>query len=174
VESDSWWWKVLLGWLLGLFSWFLGLLTKELSERLTLWIRGPKLILEFTNTEDCETLTPEVYSNVAAGQTCQQIVFFARIRVTNLKPRIAMKCQGWLVKVEKGDEQGGFEPTIFKDSIPLIWSYNAEAESVDIAHGVNLYLDLVRIQKDVLGFQPQLRKYSGEFLDVLRYRPLFQ
>lgn len=175
MGCDPWWSKYFL--LLG--GWFLGLLTKEISERITLWTRGPKLRLEFSNSEDCVTLTPEEFAtnvrrDTASTQKSKRVVFFARIRVTNLKPRIATKCQGWLVDVEVDDGQGNFKPTIFKDSIPLIWSYNAEVETVDIAQGVNRYLDLVRIQSDLPGLQPQMRKHSGELLEILRYEHLFK
>lgn len=174
MGSEPWWSKYLL--LLG--AWLLGLLTKELSERITLWIRGPKLQLAFTNTEDCETLTPEEFQvnvapNIASTKKDERVVYFARIRVTNPKSRIATKCQGWLVNVEVANGQGGFKPTIFKDSIPLIWSYNAQAETVDIAQGVNRYLDLIRIQDDSPGFEPQLRSHSGAVLRPLRYQHLF-
>jgi len=160
-------------------GWLLGLSTKELSERLASWIRGPRLKLQFTDTEDCVTLTPEEYQinhapDVAATQTGKRVVFFARIRVTNPKPRIATRCQAWLIDVETSDGKGAFKPTIYKDSIPLIWSYNAEAETADIAQDVNRYLDLVRIQNDVPGFQPQLRSRSGAVFSPFRYQPLFR
>jgi hypothetical protein len=154
------------------------LLSKELSERITVLVRGPKLRLDFTNTEDCVTLTPEEFqvdatTDAASMTKGKRVVFFARIRVTNTKSRIATKCQGWLVDVEATDGQSGFKPTIFKDSIPLIWSYNAEAETVDMACGVNRYLDLVRICDDSQGFHPQLRSHSGSILSPLRYQHLF-
>jgi hypothetical protein len=174
VGNDPWWAK----YLLLAAGWLLGLLTKELSEWITLWVRGPKLQVGFTDTEDCVTLTPEEFQvdgarSVASAQTGKRVVFFARIRVTNTKPRIATKCQGWLTNVEVRDEQGGFKPTIFKDSIQLIWSYNSEAETIDIAQGVNRYLDLVRIQDDARGFQPQLRSHSGNVLSPIRYQHVF-
>jgi hypothetical protein len=84
-----------------------------------------------------------------------------------------MKCQAWLVNVERRDEQGGFKATVFKDSIPLIWSYNAEAETIDIAQGINRYVDLVRVQDDMPGVQPQLRSHSGHVLAPHRYEHLF-
>jgi hypothetical protein len=157
----------------GMFvGWLFGMLTPVCSERIKLWLFGPKLQLDFTNTEDCVTITPEE-SQVSLSSFEKRDVFFARIKVTNLKPRIATRCQAWLVDVETGDGRGGFKLTIFKDSIPLIWSYNAESETIDIAQGVNRYLDLVRIQDDLPGFQPQFRSHSGEVLSPLRYRPMF-
>jgi hypothetical protein len=171
---DPWWSK----YLLLVAGWFLGLLTKEFSDRISGWIRGPRVQLGFGETEDCVTLTPEEYydqrGESAVGTKLKtRVVFFARIKVSNSKPRIARNCQAWLVDVETADEQGGFKPTIFKDSIPLIWSYNAESETVDIPQGINRYVDLVRIQDDVAGFQPQLRSRSGEVLNIHRYEHLF-
>ena len=157
--------KILVGWLLGV-------LTPLFSERITLWLRGPKLKLDFTDADDCLTITSEEFQ-VTLASFEKRDVFFARIKVTNLKPRIATKCQAWLIDVETGDGQGGFKPTIFKDSIPLIWSYNAEAETIDIAQGVNRYLDLVKIQDNLPGFQPQMRSHSGGVLSPLRYQHLF-
>ena len=115
--------EIPVGWLLVplipvIVGWLLGWLTPVISERITLWIRGPKLQLDFTNTEDCLTITPEEFQ-VTPSSFEKRDVFFARIRVTNLKPRIATKCQAWLISVEADDGQGNFKPTVFKDSIPL-------------------------------------------------------
>ncbi len=171
---DPWWSK----YLLLLAGWLLGLLTKEFSDRISGWIRGPRVQIGFGNTEDCVMLTPEEYdvpkgSSAVGTQKGKRVVFFARIKVTNSKPRIARNCQAWLVDVETADEQAGFKPTIFKDSIPLIWSYNAESETIDIPQGINRYVDLVRIQDDVDGFQPQLRSHSGAAITIHRYEHLF-
>ena len=120
MGSDPWW-SVYPPLLVGsLFGWLLAMLTPVCSERITLWFRGPKLQLDFTNTEDCVTLTPEEFQ-VTLVSFQKRVVFFARIKVTNLMPRIATQCQAWLVNVEAGDGYGDFKPTIFKDSIPLIW-----------------------------------------------------
>jgi hypothetical protein len=169
--------EIPVGWLLVplipvIVGWLLGWLTPVISERITLWIRGPKLQLDFTTTDDCLTITPEEFQ-VTPSSFEKRDVFFARIRVTNLKPRIATKCQAWLISVEADDGQGNFKPTVFKDSIPLIWSYNAEAETIDIAQRVNRYLDLVRIQDNLPGFQPQMRSHSGNVMMPLRYHHLF-
>lgn len=175
MQGDPWWAK----YSLLVVGWLLGLLTKELSDRITLWIRGPRLELFFGEGEDCVTLTPEEF-HVPAGSGAvslkkeRRVVFFARLRVTNTKSRIATRCQAWLVNVERQDEHGLYNPTVFKDSIPLIWSYNAEADTVDIAQGINRYVDLVRIQDDVPGLQPQLRSHSGDVLLPHRYGTLFR
>jgi len=174
MNGEPWWTKYALlvaGWLLGLFA-------KELSERISVLVRGPKLVVEFGDGEDCLTLTPEEHQEQINDHSVtvarkQRLVFFARIRVTNAKPRMASRCQAWLVNVESQDDAGQFRPTVFKDSIPLIWSYNAEIETVDIPQGINRYVDLARVRSDVDGFQPQLRSHSGEVLFPLRYGPLF-
>lgn len=175
MQGDPWWAK----YALLLVGWLLGLLTKELSERITLWIRGPRLRPSFGQGEDCVTLTPEEFdvptgSGSVSIRKERRVVFFARLCVTNIKPRIAAKCQAWLVNVERRDEHGQFKPTVFKDSIPLIWSYNAKADTVDIAQRINRYVDLVRIQDDVPGLQPQLRSHSGDVLLPHRFGPLFR
>ena len=174
MNGEPWWAKF--GFLVA--GWLLGLLSKELSEWITIWFRGPKLKVEFGDGEDCVTLTPESVSlapdlSTSTDGVRLQVVFFARIRVSNGKPRTLTKCQASLVKVERADEQGGFNETTFKDSIALVWSYNAEAETVDIARGTNRYVDLVRIQNYASGFQPQLRAHSGDVFVPIRYVPLF-
>jgi len=92
--ADPWWAK----YLLLLVGWFLGLLTKECSDRITSLVRGPRIQLDFGNTDDCVTLTPEKYEiqnaeHVVGTQQGNRVVFFARIKVTNAKLRIARHCQ---------------------------------------------------------------------------------
>jgi hypothetical protein len=64
---------------------------------------------------------PETYPvslrNNTATEVRTRVVVFARIRVTNTRPRIATRCQAWLVDVERSDGLGGFKPTIFTGSI---------------------------------------------------------
>jgi len=173
--NGEWWSKIVFliaGSVIGLFA-------KELSEWISVFVWGPKLAVEFGDGEDCLTLTPEEYQRQINESTVtiskeRREVFFARIRVTNIKPRIASRCQAWLVNIESQDSAGQFRPTVFKDSIPLVWSYNAEIETVDIPQGINRYVDLARVQSDVDGFQPQLRLRSGGVSIPLQYEYLFK
>lgn len=160
-----------------LFGWLLGLLSKELTELISLWIRGPKLSVSFDDSEDCVTLTPEEYTvdtgpTTVAARPGKRTVFFARVRITNHKPRIARQVKVWLTNVERKQE-GNFKPTIFRDSIPLIWSYDAESEYADVPKNVIRYADLVRIQSDSSEFEPQMRSRSGGILRPLRLEHLF-
>lgn len=174
MNGDPWWTKYALlagGWLLGLF-------TKELSERITIWVRGPRLRAEFEDAEDCVTLTPEEYQvrtgpSTVAARKGQRVVMYARLRVTNVKPRIAQDVRAWLVNVEE-QVDGEFQPTIFRDSMPLIWSYNAEVDSADMPQSVSRHVDVVRIQSDLPGYEPCLRAHDGTVLRPLRFKPLFE
>ncbi len=173
MNGDPWWTKYALlfgGWLLGLF-------TKELSERITFWVRGPKLKADFGDTEDCVTLTPEEYvvqtgASTVATRAGQRVVMYARVRVTNTKPRIAQRVRAWLVNIEE-QVDGEFRPTIFRDSMPLIWSYNAEIDAADLPQSINRYVDVVRVQSDQPGYEPCLRAHDGTVLKPLRFAPLF-
>lgn len=121
-------------------------------------------------------LLPEGAPAGGSGSTVRRetrVVFYARLCVTNVKRRIAEECQAWLVNVEELNVEGRFDSTSFRDSVPLIWSYDAEAETVDIPQGIKRYVDLVRIQHDVPGFEPQVRSHSGEVLTILKYQPIF-
>ncbi len=60
----------------------------------------------------------------------------------NDKRRIAQSCRAWLVNIEELNDEGRFMPTSFRESVPLIWSYDAEADSVDIPQGIRRYVDL--------------------------------
>jgi hypothetical protein len=144
MGSDPWW-SVYPPLLVGsLFGWLLAMLTPVCSERITLWFRGPKLQLDFTNTEDCVTLTPEEFQ-VTLVSFQKRVVFFARIKVTNLMPRIATQCQAWLVNVEAGDGYGDFKPTIFKDSIQGTAQIAVEISFKDGAAGPYLLRLLRRV-----------------------------
>jgi hypothetical protein len=148
--------------LIGTFvGWLLGLSSKELQDWLTKRVRGPLLSAAFDEQADCMTLTPETYfpdvsASAVSTKPQTRVVCFARVRITNTKPRPALKCRAFLSNVEQLKD-GKFVPTAYHDSIPLTWSFNAEIDSVDIPKGVRRYLDVVRIQSDQKGFDPQFR-----------------
>jgi hypothetical protein len=193
-----------------ILGWFLGSFSGPLTHLATIWILGPRLKLEFTQGDDCVTLTPEEYvegflttsASTSRSTTTvmssgspwlrselkpveqtrhdaliparkRRVVFYARERVTNEKPRIAQKCQAWLVRVEEMNKDGEFKETAFKDSGPMIWAYHSEIEAVDIPQGINRYVDIVRIQQHVPGLEPRLRPHSGEVRRVVRHDPIF-
>ena len=114
--------------------------------------------------------------SVGRGYTQEEgscLAFYARLCVTNDKRRIAQHCQAWLVNVEELNEESRFVPTTFRDSVPLVWSYNAEIDTVDIPQGIKRYVDIVRVQHDVPGFEPQIRSHTGAVLTILKYQPIF-
>jgi hypothetical protein len=126
--------------------------------------------------ESRAALLPDLPPGSVGGVTLRRgkrLAFYARLCVTNDKRRIAQSCRAWLVDVEELNDEDCFVPTRFRDSVPLIWSYDAEADTVDIPQGIKRYVDLVRIQNDIPGFQPRMRSRSGEVLTILKYQPIF-
>ena len=79
-----------------------------------------------------------------------------------MKPRIARACRGYLTAIEKWDEaKHAFVPTVYSDSLPLIWSYYPSAENFDTPQNVPRCIDVVRYVPKQQGFDLQIWSDSG-------------
>lgn len=140
----------------------------------------PAIVVDFDDAEDCITTTPQEYgvgsfSDMQKGirKTASRVVTFARIRVTNKRNRLVENCRAWLVAIDE-KEGGKWKPTVFRDSTPLIWSYNAELESVAIPKGVIWHVDVAEFSTDRSSFTVALRAHDGKTLSIHRFKHLFE
>lgn len=146
---------------LGLLIWFVGLISRELSEWIIVRARGPKLSLEIEATH-----TPTSPSGEA---------IYARVKVMNTKARLARKCRAYLICVEAWNEQtNAFEATSYREAIPLIWSYDRKIDAVDIPWGIDRYVDIFELVPTRIGVVPQFWKSDGEIPWILQYESIFR
>jgi hypothetical protein len=138
-------------------------------------VRGPKLRAKLDEQQgQGGTLTPEHYQLGTADQTVSghQLSFYARLCVTNVKPRIAERCRAYLAKVEK-EVNGTFIDTGFRDSMPLIWSYDSAADFIELPFRVPRHVDVVKIEPNWIGIEPQIWSPSGNVLSLDMYQHIF-
>jgi len=128
---------------------FLGWLIAVTAPLVTHWLRvtlsGPKLSLE---------IDPDpVLVSTEGGQ---EEKLYVRVRIKNVKRRIAHACRGHLVAFEEWDDASRAFVPVFSDSVPLLWSYYAQAETFDIPQNVPLCVDVLVCKKEPPGVVLQI------------------
>jgi hypothetical protein len=138
--------------------------------------RGPKLDSSFEPDSACIIPAPEyepIHETIGdAKPYYEKLKLYVRVRVTNKKSRIAEQCRGYLIKVERKTRYE-WEP-VFADSIPLIWSFDAENATTSIPQGVVKHVDVFTISNDEPGFAPQFRSHNGEVLRLIPFDRAFR
>lgn len=120
-----------------ILSFALGFISAVFAEPLRQWLFRPRLKLTFTGREDCVTAT-----RMTDGSGAR----YVRIRVVNVRRRVAKSCKGFLIKIEKLSASGQFHDTHYVDSIQLAWSCQGRDDArkpLDLVHGISQYLDVV-------------------------------
>jgi hypothetical protein len=114
-------WAAVLGALTGGLVGFLASLASEPVQR---WISGPELVLDYGKGDAYRALTDLLEPDPKNPTTQQKIgdAIYIRLRVKNVKPRIARACRAYLTRVEKEKPDGTYEDTVFKESIQLVWA----------------------------------------------------
>jgi hypothetical protein len=112
---------------------------------------GPKLELH------CEARDPRApvdwldESNKNIGE-----VIYVRMRVRNVKPRIAKSCRAYLTKVERLKDGKTWENTNFGEGIQLAWAGQGTGhgfDAISLPKGVDQFIDIVAVGK-LLPFAP--------------------
>jgi hypothetical protein len=102
---------------------------------------------------------------------------YVRIGVHNLNPDVAVDCRAYLTNVESLESRDGadqFVPTIYNDSMPLVWSFEPSTQSVVLPKGVKRHFDLLILNEGTPGFDVQLRHPAGEGRIIAEpYQPIF-
>jgi hypothetical protein len=161
--------SIFLGWLLGIFS-------APLSWLIARKLLGPDLRLHFDNSRSYIVDTKEelqgASANLLSASPTKDVTFY-RMRTTNEKKRTATKCQAWLVAAQKIDLETGELVGETRDTMPLIWSYNAANPTVDIPRGIDRYIDLFTNYPGEAGLTIQIRGDDGKVMLPLCYENLF-
>ena len=135
--------------IVGAFSVVLGVFLTELAFFCRRRFLKPKLQLSFSNTSDCEAETP-----VTMGNGIKVRGVYIRAKVTNTSYFGAIGCRGYLINIEKQDEQGEFKRTIYCDSMQLGWSCLVDNAytGITLPKGINQYLDILCLRENGKAF----------------------
>jgi hypothetical protein len=147
-----------------------GFLTAMFAEPLRQAIYRPNLKLEFYKSQDCITPTPEGNHNAVHK------AFYVRVKVTNTKPKLAQKCRPYLVKIEKKDENGTFQPTEYCDSIQLAWACRGDQayDPLDLPRGIAQFVDVVSTRSIASIFRPEIRPIPFRYVSLFQQKGVFR
>lgn len=126
----------------------------------------PTVDVRFELEGDC--IVPDLISRM--GDDCYRSTY-VRVRITNSSNVGINNCQAWLVGVRRF-ENPGYGRSEFRESIPLIWSYLPELETMHIPPGVAVHADVIRFHSTTTPV-PQLRHPSGGLHKLKLYEGLF-
>lgn len=149
-----------------------GFLTAIFAEPIRQLIFRPELKLDFGDSQDYLSLTPEELADRRRIRA-----YYIRIKVTNEKRIVAKDCKAYLVNIEKSDQFANFKPTVYCDSIPLAWSCQNKGEQyrgIDINKGFNQFLDIVTTREIADFFDPQIKLKPFRYEDIFKDRGRFR
>jgi hypothetical protein len=140
-----------------------GFLTAIFAEPLRQWMYRPKLVLEFGQSADFVTKTPE------RSDDAQYEAYYVRVKVTNKRSRLAKGCRAYLVGIERLTETGRFERTEYCDSIQLGWAVRGDQSysAIDLPKDVPHFIDVVSTRPVSNSFKPHIHPVP------MRYQQLF-
>jgi hypothetical protein len=115
-------------------------------------LHGPKLELHCEARDHRAPIDWLDESNKKIGE-----VIYVRMRVRNVKPRIAKSCRAYLTKVERLKPDGKtWENTNFSEAIQLAWAGQGTGhgfDAISLPKGVDQFIDVVAVGK-LLPFAP--------------------
>lgn len=136
-----------------------GFVSAIFAEPVKHWLCQSRLEVAFGEGSEYKARTPEQMRQPDPQGSGKEIISFhnaeyIRIKVTNRSSSIAKNCCAFLVGVQKKNPKGKFEPTIYCDSIPLVWSCREDClyGPIDLPKDVVHFIDLVTV-----------RSISGEY-----------
>ena len=158
-----------------LISFLFGFLTAIFAEPLRQLIFRPTLKVQFGESEDYLSLTPE---EIQVNDKSSKIkAYYIRVKVTNIRRAVAKDCKVYLVNVEKEDDNGKFKPTIYCDYIPLAWSCQNMGEQyrgIDLNKGVNQFADVITTREISSVFYPPLKLFPFRYQEIFSQKGTFR
>ncbi len=140
---------------------FVGFVASLAAEGVQRWFYGPRLIIDYGTTDGYRARTDVGDPKIADA-------IYVRLRVRNVKPRLAKGCRAYLTKIERRKSDLSWEDTIFDESIQLSWSSQGSPFSpLDIPRGIDQYVDLLSVRHPVQG--PPVREFTP-CLSMLHFR----
>jgi len=161
-------------------GWLLGFVSAIFAEPLRKWIYSPKLKLEFGASPEFRSRTPEeaTFRQVVTVHSVHEAEY-VRVRATNIRQAVAMRCRAYLVAVERMGGNGEFQATIYCDSIPLAWSCRNEQayDPVDLPSGVAQFIDVVSTRSQAntsSDFRVEIKPMPYRYLDLFAQQGTFR
>jgi len=128
------------------FAAIIGFIGSLLAEGVQRWVYGPRLQLTFENNNEAFRAPTDI------GIPKNADGIYIRLRVENVKPRIAKACRAYLTRVEQ--RVGNvWQDTNFRDSTQLYWSAQQQNAllPMDLARGVRQFVDLLYVLNPLPG-----------------------
>lgn len=138
---------------------------------------GPRLRVDFRGTDDPAyfAITPE-----GPSASTGQMSAWVRVGVHNARGASALRCRGYLAKIEEWDDRDGrFRQGWFFDTAQLAWSSRGPFayEPTDIPRGITQFLDVVSSPSDAphphfrlaTQFKPYREAALGMYLGLFRF-----
>jgi hypothetical protein len=119
------------------FGAIIGFIGSLIAEGVQRWVYGPRLQLIFENGNSAYR-TPTDMGNPKIADS-----IYIRLRVENVKPRVAKACRAYLTRVEQrvGTD---WQDTNFRDTTQLNWSAQLNGlMPMDLPRGVRVFVDLL-------------------------------
>jgi hypothetical protein len=133
-------------------GWIMGLWSPIATLGVTRWILGPEL--------HCDVIGEEVPTNVPAVRQ-----WFVSVRMSNLKPRIARECRGYITKIE--ELTGGLPTKMICDkTLQCIWEFDDQRDCFDIPQGARPAFNVVMIEDGKAEFSLRIRTSGGKVLNL--------
>lgn len=127
------------------FGAIIGFIGSLIAEGVQRWVYGPRLQLIFEDGNEAYR-TP---TDIGIPKNADGI--YIRLRVENVKPRVAKSCRAYLTRVERrvGDD---WRDTNFHDSTQLNWSGQQNGlMPLDLPRGVRQFVDLLYVLNPLPG-----------------------
>jgi hypothetical protein len=148
-------------------SYVIGFLSAVCAEPLRQRLFAGKFSVTSGNNHEFNLLNPMEEDGVRYQSR------WIRLKVTNVGWRTIRDVRAYLVKIEKKNAAGRFEPTCWADTLQLKWSSRESSDdqksfsALDLTYGVVQYVDLIQTDSRDRLLHPCVRQL------FIRYQDLF-
>lgn len=145
------------------------------AEPLRRWLYRPVLVLAFADGSEYKARTLEQAKLFDPQKSAVPIhstheAEYVRIKVINSATTLAKACRAYLVRVEKQDGEGKFEPTLYCDSIPLAWSCRDQDGHgpLDLPNGVAQFVELISTRSISSEYWVEIKPLPFRYAELFR------
>lgn len=163
----------LIGALVGCFgTWILG----NCSWLVYKWWTRPIIVVEFANSDDCVARFDKVRPSFGPIPRTPHQIVYARVRIRSVGVTWLTDCRAWLVGIERFDAEAQvYRQTVFQESVPLIFSYSPQLESIQVPENVVRHFDLIKLDTLYDQVEPQIKAMAPDVYEGIEdwvYRPI--
>ena len=155
---------------LTIFAAIIGFIASLMTENVQRWVYGPRLRLAFENNNDAYRSCTDI------GIPKNADGIYIRLRVENVKSRLAKGCIAYLTRIERM-EGHHWHDTNYRDSTQLAWSAQQDGfKPKDLPRGLSQFVDLLYVFNPLPGFQHLLNPRHLQpclAVNLFQYAPLW-